>query len=77
MTSGIRMAIEDLEVKKEQWRAGRVAIRCDSSWAEWLGGLSRFCRVPSATVIDQALTRFAEQVGFPGPPPRNGGQPDG
>lgn len=51
------------------WTADRVSVRCTAAWAEWLGGLSIHCRVTTTTVLDQAVTRYAEAVGYPAGPP--------
>ena len=52
-------------------RTGRVALRCTTEWAEWLTALAAYCRVDAATTLDQAITRYAAQVGFQRlPPPR-------
>ncbi len=69
LTAGLKAAVDFCEQQNQSWKADRIALRCTGAWAEWLGGLSLFVRVPTATVLDQAVTRYAESVGYPAPPP--------
>jgi hypothetical protein len=41
-----------------------LKLRTGTPWMNWLNNLADWCRVPVATVIDQALARYAENVGF-------------
>ncbi len=42
----------------------RVTVRGDATWVRWVEDLADHCYVTAATVIDQALRRYAEGVGF-------------
>ncbi len=46
-----------------------MTVRGDAAWVRWVEDLADHCYVTAATVIDQALRRYAESVGFnrPGP----------
>lgn len=48
----------------------KLTVRCTQEWAEWVAGLADHCYCPTSTVIEQALHRFADGVGFLAKPPR-------
>jgi hypothetical protein len=41
-----------------------LALRGSREWKEWIDRLARHCRLTTATVVDQALVRYAKEVGF-------------
>jgi hypothetical protein len=43
---------------------GRLVVRAGGDWLRWVQELADWCRVPVATVTDQALRRYAEAVGW-------------
>ncbi|QDV34053.1 hypothetical protein [Tautonia plasticadhaerens] len=47
-----------------------ISLRGTREWRDWLRRLSDHCRTTGATVIDQALAKYARDVGFDEPPPR-------
>lgn len=47
----------------------RLEVRAGEGWVAWLHDLADWCQVPIATVVDQALRRYAEQVTFHRPAP--------
>lgn len=56
----------------------KLTVRCTPEWAEWVAGLADHCYCPTSTVVEQALHRFAEGVGYtPRPPRRNQGSGKG
>jgi hypothetical protein len=53
------------------WTSGRLAFRCTLPYAVWAHGLGQWARIPTSEVADQALRRYADQLGYPPPqPPR-------
>lgn len=50
---------------KPPWTSGRLAFRCTLPYAEWSHGLAAWARIPTAEVIDQAVRRYADSLGYP------------
>ncbi len=46
-----------------------LTVRGSPEWKEWLGRLSKHCRMSTAVCVDQALMEFAKMRGFIEPPP--------
>lgn len=46
-----------------------LAMRGTEAWKAWIDRLARHCRLTTTTLVDQALVRYAEEVGFKEPPP--------
>ena len=64
---------EDPDVTPSRDRPRRPVIltmRGTEAWKAWIDRLARHCRLTTSTVIDQALVRYAEEVGFEEPPPQ-------
>lgn len=61
-------AIDD-EIDAGRVRNRNLIVRCDSTYHDWLARLAVAARAPISVVCDQALARFAADMGFE-PPPR-------
>jgi hypothetical protein len=46
-----------------------IGIRSSPAWAEWLDRCAAHNRTTVAGLIDQAITRYAREIGFTEPPP--------
>ena len=47
-----------------------VSIGGSEEWRAWLGKLADHAHMPNTTLIDQALIRYAETIGFKAPMPK-------
>ena len=50
-------------------RVTAMTIRASEEWKGWLDRLARHCRLTTSTVVDQAVVRYAREMGFEEPPP--------
>lgn len=49
--------------------AKTIAFRCSGPYAAWVDRLAEHNRTTVAGTLDQALARFAREIGFNEPPP--------
>ena len=47
-----------------------ISMRGSEEWREWLNALADHAHMPATTLIDQALLRYAQSVGFEQPMPK-------
>lgn len=47
-----------------------LTIKGADEWKEWLNGLSDHLRIPTSTIVDLALVRYAKEVGYEKAPPK-------
>ena len=48
----------------------RLIVRSTPEWLEWVARLGNHARLGTAGLIDEAVLRFAKEVGFDEPAPR-------
>lgn len=46
-----------------------LTIKGTDAWRVWLEGLGKHLRTPTSTVVDHALVKYAEEVGYSAKPP--------
>jgi len=47
-----------------------LTMRGSEEWREWLNGLAEFCRLPTTTLVDHAVIKYAKDVGYEVAPPK-------
>jgi hypothetical protein len=64
------MGVQAIERESADVHRGRnIVVRASADYQEWLSRLSVAYRAPMSVVVDQAIARFAQGIGFD-PPPR-------
>lgn len=51
-------------------RSTVLTIKGTDEWKGWLNGLSDHLRIPTSTIVDLALVRFAKESGYTMEPPK-------
>jgi hypothetical protein len=51
-------------------RSTVLTIKGTEEWKEWLNGLSDHLRIPTSTIVDLALVRYAKESGYTKEPPK-------
>lgn len=41
-----------------------LTIKGTDDWKDWLNGLSDHLRIPTSTIVDLALVRYAKEMGY-------------
>jgi hypothetical protein len=56
--------------KPSEPRQTVLTIKGTEEWKDWLNELSNFLRIPTSTIVDLALVKYAKDVGFTKEPPK-------